>query len=139
MRLLTALRKIRPPTTRDFMSLAAARIRCALLDLARSVKGKRTVSLSPPGSTDSPARDEPAAPEAADMDEWVELHKAVDRLPAEEREIVGLYFYHGWKQEEIAALLKISTRTVRRRWDTACRKIRKLSNLDSQGPGGEND
>jgi RNA polymerase sigma-70 factor (ECF subfamily) len=137
MRLLTALRRIRPATTRDFMGLAAVRIRCTLLDLARSVKGKRTVSLSPPGSTDSPTRDEPAAPEAVDMDEWVELHEAVDRLPAEEREVVGLYFYHGWKQEEIAALLKISARTVRRRWDSACRKIRKLANLDCQRPGGE--
>jgi RNA polymerase sigma factor (sigma-70 family) len=138
MRLLPTLRRIRPATTRDFMNLAAVHIRRELLDLARRVKGKRTVSLSPPGSTDAPRRDEPAAPEEGDMDEWVELHEAVDRLPSEEREVVGLVFYHGWKQEQIAALLKVSARTVRRRWESACRKIRKLANFDSERPDGEN-
>jgi RNA polymerase sigma factor (sigma-70 family) len=83
-------------------------------------------------------QDEPAAPEAGDMDEWVELHEAVDRLPIEEREVVGLIFYHGWKQEQIAALLKISARTVRRRWESACRKIRRLAKFDCEQPNGEN-
>ena len=131
--LLRTLRKLRPATTRDFMNLAAVHIRRELLDLARRVKGKQTLSLSAPGSTDSPIQHEPAAPEDADMDEWVELHEAVDRLPMEEREVVSLVFYHGWKQEEIAKLLNVSVKTVRRRWSKARNAIRKLAEFEGEG------
>jgi RNA polymerase sigma-70 factor (ECF subfamily) len=131
--LLRTLRKIRPARTRDFMNLAAVHIRRELLDLARRVKGKQALSLGALGSTDSPSQYEPVAPEDADMDEWVELHEAVDRLPIEEREVVGLVFYHGWKQEEIAKLLNVSVKTVRRRWIKAREAIRKLAEFEGEG------
>ena len=47
----------------------------------------------------------------------------VEKLPAEEREVVGLIFYHGWKQAEVADLFGISERTVRRRWESAKEKL----------------
>jgi DNA-directed RNA polymerase specialized sigma24 family protein len=39
----------------------------------------------------------------------------VERLLVEEREVVGLRFYHGWSEADIAALFSITERTVRRR------------------------
>jgi RNA polymerase sigma-70 factor (ECF subfamily) len=59
-----------------------------------------------------------------DNDRWVRFHEAVDQLPIEEREVVGLAFYHGWKQYQIAELFQVDERTIRRRWASACKKIR---------------
>ena len=130
MRLLRTLRKIQPRKPRDFFNLAAVHIRRELIDLARRAKGKETVPLNLAGSTDVPGRHEPAAPEAGDMDEWVELHEAVDQLPMEEREVVGLVIYHGWKQEQIAELFNVNVRTIRRRWLAACQRIQKLAKFE---------
>jgi RNA polymerase sigma factor (sigma-70 family) len=44
----------------------------------------------------------------------------VDQLPIEEQEVVGLTFYNGWTQAQIADLFGVDERTVRRRWRSAC-------------------
>ena len=87
-------------------------------------KGKQTVPLDPAGSSSVPRPHEPIAPEVTDYDHWVRFHEAVDQLPIEEREVVGLVFYHGWTQEQIAELFQVDERTIRRRWSSACKKIR---------------
>jgi len=43
----------------------------------------------------------------------------VERLPDEEREAFDLLFYGGMEQHEAAALLGISERTLRRRWQSS--------------------
>jgi RNA polymerase sigma factor (sigma-70 family) len=45
-------------------------------------------------------------------------------LPDEEREIFGLRFYHGLTQAEVAGVLQVSDRTVRRHWHAACVRLR---------------
>jgi DNA-directed RNA polymerase specialized sigma24 family protein len=47
--------------------------------------------------------------------------------------VVGLTFYHGWKQGQIAELLGVDVRTVRRRWHTAVLKLQQA--LQGQLPG----
>ena len=37
-----------------------------------------------------------------------------------DREVVGLLYYQGWTQAEVAELLQIDERTVRRKWVKAC-------------------
>lgn len=126
MRLLHTLEKVEPASTRDFFGLAAEHIRRELLDLARHFNAKRRASgkavpLEPSDSSTS-AGNEPIA-QADDPDElenWCRFHEEVDKLPTEEREVVGLVFYHGWTQAEIADLFKVTERTVRRRWQSAC-------------------
>jgi RNA polymerase sigma factor (sigma-70 family) len=54
----------------------------------------------------------------------------VDNLPLEEREVVGLIYYHGWTQQQIAELFNVSVRTVRRRWDTARQRLRAMLQND---------
>lgn len=130
IRLLRTLRRLEPRTPRDFFNLAAVHIRRVLIDLARKTKGKQMVPLNPVGSSDAPRPHEPIAPEVSDNDHWVRFHEAVDQLPIEEREVVGLVFYHGWKQHQIAELFQVDERTIRRRWASAIKKIRASAGSD---------
>ena len=57
------------------------------------------------------------------MEKWAAFHEEVARLPAEEREVVGLVFYHGWKQAEVAELFGVTVRTVQRWWESAMRTL----------------
>ncbi|MBY0514101.1 MAG: sigma-70 family RNA polymerase sigma factor [Gemmataceae bacterium] len=130
IRLLRTLQNMRPATTRDFFNLAAVHIRRELLDLARHYRGKGWVRLDGPARPDPHRtphpRTEPAVPHADDYDLWTRFHEAVDRLPTEEREVVGLVFYHGWTQTRIAELFGVDERTIRRRWAAACQHVRDL-------------
>ena len=48
------------------------------------------------------------------------------RCRVDEREVVGLVFYHGWTQAKIAELFQVDDRTIRRRWSSACQRLRDL-------------
>ena len=37
--------------------------------------------------------------------------------------MVGLIFYHGWTQAQIAELFDVDEWTIRRRWRSACRHL----------------
>jgi RNA polymerase sigma factor (sigma-70 family) len=126
MRLLHTLQATQPQNTRHFTNLAALHIRRELLDLARHFRNRLD---RPAGAADSqggdPAADvaDPGSAGAGDLDLWSAFHEQVDRLPVEEREVVGLAFYHGWTQAEIAALFGVDERTIRRRWRSASLKL----------------
>jgi RNA polymerase sigma factor (sigma-70 family) len=130
IRLLRTLQNMRPKTTRDFFNLAAVHIRRELLDLARHFRVRGWVPLEvhigSPDPRNGRPRSEPASPQPDDFDVWTRFHEAVDRLPTEEREVVGLVFYHGWTQTRIAELFKVDERTIRRRWATACERLREI-------------
>lgn len=133
IRLLRTLLTLRPSTTRDFFNLAAVHIRRELLDLARRCKGKAWVALDISDDSDRPTapRAEPVVSAVtADFELWVRFHEAVDELPVEEREVVGLVFYHGWTQVRIASLFNVDERTIRRRWSSACERLRELVGND---------
>src|SRR5262249_60252201 len=52
----------------------------------------------------------------------IQVHEALDKLAAEDpqkAEIVKLRFFVGLNHEEIAALLGVNERTVRRQWEVA--------------------
>jgi RNA polymerase sigma-70 factor (ECF subfamily) len=133
LRLVQSLSAVRPESTRSFFNLAAVQMRRELLDLARKARARR-LGEAPPAAPDDSAGGGweaavPAAPDG-DLDRWAALHAAVDGLPAVEREVFGLTFYHGWTQAQIAELLQVSERQVRRHWVDACRKL-------TQAVGGE--
>jgi RNA polymerase sigma factor (sigma-70 family) len=132
MRLLRALKEVRPDSVRGFFGLAAALMRRELIDLARHYQGPQghganhaSVFADPALANNPAALLEPAAPgdDAEEMERWAAFHGAVEALPPEEREVVGLTFYHGWTQLEIAALFQVDERTVRRRWRSACQRL----------------
>jgi RNA polymerase sigma-70 factor (ECF subfamily) len=127
MRLMDSLHKIDPlpASGREFFNLAACHIRRELLDLARHYGRARrrgdvsAVPLRPGRSSDGGAEPADPADEPDTLERWGRFHEAVERLPAEEREVVGLKFYHGWTEAQIAELFGVDVRTVRRRWRAA--------------------
>jgi RNA polymerase sigma-70 factor (ECF subfamily) len=132
-RLLNTLQKLQPATTRDFFNLAAAHVRRELLDLAR-----RYARRQRPGSGVGFDEDSELAPAVADslppdeLELWTRFHEAVEQLPADEREVFSLTFYHGWTQAQIAELFDVNERTIRRRWQAACIQLSRL--VDGQLP-----
>jgi RNA polymerase sigma-70 factor (ECF subfamily) len=132
LRLLGALGDIEPTSVRDFFGLAAEQMRRELLDLARRCRSRRVCGPShaagPDGSASRLSAPEPAAPaeDPDDLDKWCAFHEAVERLPVEQREVMGLIYYHGWTQAEVAEHLGISKRTVQRHWAAAMLKLHAL-------------
>jgi DNA-directed RNA polymerase specialized sigma24 family protein len=123
-----ALDHVRPPTVRQFFALAGSQIRRELIDLARrhlghgGVKAARVVYVGGPASRGRPGLLEAqpdAGGEPAGLGEWTEFHEHAASLPPEEREVFDLLWYQGLGQEEAAALLGVSGRTVKRRWRSA--------------------
>jgi RNA polymerase sigma-70 factor (ECF subfamily) len=120
IRLTRALRQQTPASLHDFFGLAAVEIRRELLDLARSHARHPTEALG----------QQPAAPvdDSTEMDRWARLHEAIEKLPAEMREVFSYTFYHGWTQAQVAELLGFSDRQVRRLWVEACLRLKSAVN-----------
>ncbi len=121
MRLLHTLRATQPESTRHFANLAALHIRRELLDLARHYRNRLDRPSGAACASGEGAAEllDPNSGRADDLDLWSAFHEQVERLPVEEREVVGLTFYHGCTQAQIAELLGVDERTVRRRWRAA--------------------
>jgi RNA polymerase sigma-70 factor (ECF subfamily) len=132
LRLLRALEDVEPTSVRGFFGLAAEQMRRELLDLARRYRTRPVCGPShaagPDGSDSGVAAPEPSAPaeDPYDLDKWCAFHEAVERLPVEQREVMGLIFYHGWTQAEVAEHLGLSKRTVQRHWAAAMLKLHAL-------------
>jgi RNA polymerase sigma-70 factor (ECF subfamily) len=129
LRLTRSLRAVRPPSTGDFFRLAAEQIRRELLDLARYHRRRSAINepLPPAGGSDA-AFDppDPSSVDCRDLDRWSALHEAVESLPTDLREVFSLAFYHGQTQPQIAQLLGVSDRHVRRLWREACLRLNDL-------------
>jgi RNA polymerase sigma-70 factor (ECF subfamily) len=140
IRMLRALESVRPDSTRAFFGLAAEQMRRELLDLARHYYGpegeganRHSVGLRPEESRsgfDWPAPDTTSQ----DLERWCRFHEAVERLPAREREVVGLIYYHGWTQAQVAELFAVDARTVRRWWESALVRLRRALQDPDESP-----
>jgi RNA polymerase sigma factor (sigma-70 family) len=146
VRLLNALKEIKPDTTRAFFGLAAEQVRRVLIDLARHYYGPHGWGAnveSQHNLIDEEGRPalgrEPIAPSEPmeELERWTGFHEAVAQLPAEEREVFSLRFYHGWGQKEIGELIHKDERTVRRKWRSACLHLDEL--LKGKLPPGAED
>jgi RNA polymerase sigma-70 factor (ECF subfamily) len=116
-----------PESVAHFLNLAALHIRRELIDLARHHYGPEGA-----GAHHDTAKDQAKNPiviashttlEPSKLAQWSEFHEKVEALPAEEREIFNLLWYHGVSQSEAATLLSLSERTLQRRWQSARLKI----------------
>jgi RNA polymerase sigma-70 factor (ECF subfamily) len=133
LRLVGALRDVKPATTRDFYALATLQIRRELIDLARHYYGPEGLGANHDSrGKDSQLNGAPAdsRSEPGSLAQWTELHEKIGGLPDEEREVVGLLFYQGFSQAEAAELLGISLRTVQRRWHDALCKLHRVWNRE---------
>jgi RNA polymerase sigma factor (TIGR02999 family) len=97
-----------------FMASAAEAMRRILVDDARR---KRQAKRG--GNWERLSLDAMDLPEASPEDKILLVHEALDKFEAlapDEAQIVKLHFFVGLKQDEIAELLGLSERTVKRRW-----------------------
>jgi RNA polymerase sigma-70 factor (ECF subfamily) len=129
LRLIRALEDVRPVSMRAFYGLASTQIRRELLDMTKSLYGPEGAAAHhvsfDPNDSDARRKVEPALPQdELELDRWCHFHEEVDNLPSEEREVVGLIFYHGWKQVEVADLFGVNLRTVQRWWKAALKRLR---------------
>jgi RNA polymerase sigma factor (sigma-70 family) len=125
-RLLRTLREVTPNSVAGFFRLAAQSVRRELLDMARHYAGPWSGAANheslPDGSAPHPYW--AAAPaEVRNLERWAAFHEAVERLPEEERGLIELGFYEGLARDEIARVLGVDERTVRRRWNRATRRL----------------
>jgi RNA polymerase sigma-70 factor (ECF subfamily) len=125
LRLLRALEAVKPDSTRALFGLAAEQIRRELLDLARHYygpegEGAHHDSVAPRTGDSRPGFDPPDPDStASELERWTRFHEEVERLPVHEREVMGLVFYHGWTQAQVAELFQKDVRTIRRWWESA--------------------
>jgi RNA polymerase sigma-70 factor (ECF subfamily) len=131
MRLLRGLQQLEPPTSMaQFFGLAAQQMRRELLDLARHHCNPRRPDVHHVSEMEeAPDLAAPAPSEdPADIERWCHFHEEVEKLPIEEREVVSLIFYHGRQHNEVAELLQVNERTVRRRWASAMVRLHNILN-----------
>jgi RNA polymerase sigma-70 factor (ECF subfamily) len=142
LRLLRALDVVAVASVAEFFRLAALQIRRELLDLARHYARRQRAKVPEPagGGDDSSATTPSPDKEGSDstfdpqdLTRWTEFHQQVEALPANEREVFSLRWYHGLTDEEAASVLNVSKSTVKRWWVAARQR------LGAELRGGEHD
>jgi RNA polymerase sigma-70 factor (ECF subfamily) len=112
--LITAMRKVRPRTVREFFGLAAQHMRWQLNDLARLLDERSAfLALDDGGVPSPPSSGSALTPNGHRMLE------AIDGLPADEREAFNLVRVQGLTHPEAAEVLGVSVKTVQRRLNRA--------------------
>jgi RNA polymerase sigma factor (TIGR02999 family) len=104
-----------------FIGAAAEAMRRILVENAR-----RKLRLKRGGGHERVALHESAIEAPADDEKLLQIHEALDELAAMDpgqAEIVKLRFFVGLNHHQIAALLGVNEKTVRRRWELAKLKL----------------
>ncbi len=128
LELYRALETVSPQSSREFMRVASVNIRRQLVDLADHFFGPEGLNGSSTGGRDlngSNTGDTIAgqlieqAFDPTRLAAWTELHRRIDGMEDEDREVFDLLWYQGLTQSEAADLLGVSRRTMIGRWQTA--------------------
>jgi len=123
MRLHRALSAVHVESVAHFFNLAAEMVRRELLDLKKRHFGahgegrNHHTDHGPPDEAGGTIAGSGGEPD--DLEGWSDFHEAVEGLPAEAKETINLIYYEGLSQDEAAAVLDVSVRTVKRRWQKA--------------------
>lgn len=127
LKLWKALGQLEINDSRHFYALAAVYIRRELIDLARRHFGplgmganQATREINPDASSQSFFFEgQDVTFEASRLSIWSEFHEQVGKLDDDERETFDLIWYQGLPQAEVARIIGVSERTVKRRWQAA--------------------
>jgi RNA polymerase sigma-70 factor (ECF subfamily) len=134
LRLLQALRKVCPDSTRAFFALAGKHIRYELMDLKRRYQAANAMHQTDGVAGNSGTLEyEPVdpAPGLDELEKWGAFHRQIDALPEEERAVVDLHFYQGLSKVEAAEILGMHLRKAQRLWNAALLRLRRG---DKPGP-----
>jgi RNA polymerase sigma-70 factor (ECF subfamily) len=132
-RLNRALETVEPESPRHFYNLAATHIRRVLIDLSRRYYGAQglgshhdTAMRNADGDVTPKYEQADVSGEPGDLVEWTEFHEQVEAMPEEEREVFNLVWYEQMTHEQVAEILGVTKRTVRRRWQDARYRLQKV-------------
>jgi RNA polymerase sigma-70 factor (ECF subfamily) len=133
IRLCRALSATTVESSEHFWKLAARLIRLELLDLIRHHSGPQADAANHhtdrAGAADDPggalAR-QAAAAEPSSAAQWQEFLAQVQALPEEEQRVFDLLWVEELSQEQAAAILDVSIRTVKRRWQSARLRLHRI-------------
>jgi RNA polymerase sigma factor (sigma-70 family) len=104
LRLYQSLHDLPIKDVRHFYQMAAVEIRRELIEVCHACGSQS-------------AADQSMSP--ADLEQWAHFHQCVDELPSQQRDVFELLWYHELKQTDVAQLLKVSIKEVRRLWRDA--------------------
>lgn len=138
LRLYQALADVEVRDARHFFRLAALQIRRELIDMTRHYNGPQGMGAKHHTQhADADGEGVPAAYEGAEVThdpsriaEWHDFHRRVAELPEEDREVFELLWYHELPQDQVAEMLDVNVRTVRRRWRSARLFLHSVSGED---------
>lgn len=99
---------------RHFYSIAARAMRQILVDLARRERAAKRG-----GGWEATTFAGRQLPVDAPLDDEIALGEVLDRLERRQRQVVEMRVFGGLQEDEIAASLGVSTRTVQREWTKA--------------------
>jgi RNA polymerase sigma factor (TIGR02999 family) len=113
-----------------FLAIAARAMRQVLVDHAR-----RRNALKRGGDVVCTTLTDGGAPVDFRPDELIALDEALDQLEPRQRQVVEFRFFAGMEEKEIAEVLGISDRTVRREWVKARAWLYRSMYPDGAPPG----
>jgi RNA polymerase sigma-70 factor (ECF subfamily) len=113
--LLTALRRVRPQTVRQFFGLANQHMRWQLNDLARRLDKQPAAAALAETGVAAP----PASSASGLSPDGRRMLAAIDGLPEDEREVFDLVGIQGLTHAEAAGVVSVSEKTVQRRLNRA--------------------
>lgn len=133
IRLLRALETLTPATTREFFQLVTVHLRRELIDLSRKHfgplgQGSNEVLVSATEGSRSAYSPIEFSRETGtqELEHWAEFHEKIGELPAQEREVFSLTYYHGMTQNEIGEVFGLDERTIRRHWKSAVERLKTI-------------
>lgn len=118
---LAKLRSLQPQELHSFLAYASRVMRSVIVDALRERNAQRRG-----GGQDVAALDESVAERVADSCDS-RLHDALLALEADEprlARLVELRYFGGYSEQEIARVLAVNDRTLRRDWERARAKLR---------------
>jgi RNA polymerase sigma factor (sigma-70 family) len=115
-----ALADVRPGSVEEFFGFAAHKMRQVLIDLIRKDRGRDGRKKAAPLPDDGGS---PSGSGSDDTDWRLDLMDAVERLDDDLRRVVDLRHFHGLTHAEVAEVLGVDERTVKRRWAEALVKL----------------
>lgn len=120
LRLDKAMRAIPIDSQASFFQLANKHIHHELLDLLRQhrklIERYQTPAVDSEGGLTMPGG-EPSLSDGLDRCEWWErFHQEVENLPDRTRQVFDLIWYQDMPQVQIAEVMKMDVRSIRRHW-----------------------
>jgi len=73
---------------------------------------------------------EESASQRGRMEDTLDMNRAIDQLPLNQRAVLILFYYHHMTMPEIAEMLGVAENTLRKRLQSALEKIRRVLQVD---------